>query len=255
MDLQLKGLVAVVTGASRGIGRATALAFASEGSTVVAVSRGTPTDAVEGIEHLSLDLAADDAPAQMIEHVMRRYGRLDILVNNVGHATPSTGFLDESLDEWARLLNLNLLSAVRAMRCALPPLAVRGGVIVNVSSVNARLPSHQAAAYSATKAALLNVGKNLATEYASKNVRVVTISPGVTATPLWLGPDGAAARIAAREGTTLDQVVQRVGDSMPLRRFITPKEVADCICFLASPRASAVTGTELMVDGGLFPAA
>jgi NAD(P)-dependent dehydrogenase (short-subunit alcohol dehydrogenase family) len=126
-------------------------------------------------------------------------------------------------------------------------------VIVNVTSVNSRLPAEDATAYSASKAALLNVGKAVATEYAAKGIRVVTVSPGLTATPMWLGSDGVASQIAALQGSTLDEVAEATAASTPLRRFITPEEIANCICFLASSRASAVTGSELVVDGGLTP--
>lgn len=253
MDLKLRGMVAVVSGASQGIGRATALSLASEGVQVVGVARRSPEEGVENIDNLALDLANEHAPAEMIEYAVRRYRRLDILVNNVGHARLADGFLDEPLEEWHRVINLNLMSAVRAMKAALPYLTERGGVIINVSSINARLPTHRAAAYSAGKAALNNLGKNAATEYASKRVRVITVSPGLTGTALWLGPDGAAAQLSAKTGQSIDEVANATAAGTPLGRFITPKEVGDCICFLASPIAAAVSGTEVVVDGGLMP--
>jgi len=253
MDLQLSGQVAVVTGASTGIGRATAVALASEGVKVVGVARRAPDALIDGVSHFIADLSERDAPVHMIDHVIGLHGRLDIVVNNAASGRVFQGFLSEGADEWTATFELNLMAAVRTMHASLPHLVGRGGVIVNVTSVNSRLPAEDATAYSASKAALLNVGKAVATEYAAKGIRVVTVSPGLTATPMWLGSDGVASQIAALQGSTLDEVAEATAASTPLRRFITPEEIANCICFLASSRASAVTGSELVVDGGLTP--
>jgi NAD(P)-dependent dehydrogenase (short-subunit alcohol dehydrogenase family) len=253
MDLNLTGQVAVVTGASTGIGRATAIALAAEGVRVVGVSRRPPDGDVQGVSHFGADLSEPDAPARVIEHAIAVHGRLDILVNNAAAGRVFDGFLSEDPDEWSATLNLNLMGAVRAMRAVIPHLVVQGGVIVNVTSVNSRLPADDAAAYSASKAALLNVGKEVATEYAAKVLRVVTVSPGLTATPMWLGVDGIASQVGARLGQSASEVADATAASTPLGRFILSEEVASCICFLASPRASAVTGAELVVDGGLTP--
>lgn len=242
-----------MTGASTGIGRATAIALAAEGVKVVGVSRREPDDPADGVTHFIADLSEGDAPARMIDHVIELHGRLDIVVNNAASGRVFEGFLFEDSKEWSATFELNLMAAVRAMHAALPHLVERGGVIVNVTSVNSRLPANDAAAYSASKAALLNVGKAVATEYAAKGVRVVTVSPGLTATPMWLGSDGIASQIAALQGSTLEEVAEATAASTPLRRFITPEEIANCICFLASSRASAVTGAELVVDGGVTP--
>ena len=253
MDLNLAGQVAVVTGASTGIGRATAVALAAEGVKVVGVSRHAPDDQVDGVSHFVADLSQPDAPDRMIEHVIGLHGRLDIVVNNAASGRVFQGFLTEGPDEWSATFDLNLMAAVRAIHAAMPYLVESGGVIVNVTAVNSLLPAEDAASYSALKAALLNVGKAVATEYAAKGVRVVTVSPGLTATPMWLGSNGVASQIAVLQGSTPDEVAQATATSTPLRRFITPEEIANCICFIASPRASAVTGAELVVDGGLTP--
>jgi NAD(P)-dependent dehydrogenase (short-subunit alcohol dehydrogenase family) len=252
MDLGLAGQVAVVTGASTGIGRATVIALSGEGVAVVGASRRAPGEAVHGASHLEVDLAEPSAPAMLIDHAVRVHGRLDILVNNAALGMLSRGVLDEGDDAWARTLELNLLAAVRTTRAAIPHLLARGGAIVNVTSVNGRVPSPQAAAYSASKAALLIFGKAVASEYVGQGIRVVTVSPGLTATPMWLGDDGIASQIAALDGgDDAAAVAASTAASTPLSRFLTPEEIASCICFVASPRASAVTGTELVVDGGL----
>ena len=253
MDLQLSGHVAIVTGASTGIGRATAIALAAEGVQVLGVARRPPECELPGISHLGLDLADVAAPQKMIDHAIALHGRLDILVNNAAMARLSDGFLGDAPAQWTETLELNLLAAVRAMQLAMPHLLKRKGVIVNVTSVNSRMPSEQAPAYSASKAALLNVGKAVAKEYAGQGLRVVTVSPGLTATPMWLGPEGAARQIAAKTGGDADAIARDTAAGMPLGRFLTPEEVANCICFMVSPRASGVTGAELVVDGGLTP--
>jgi NAD(P)-dependent dehydrogenase (short-subunit alcohol dehydrogenase family) len=168
MDLDFTDQVAIVTGASTGIGRATALALASEGVAVVGASRRAPVDDVDGVSHLEIDLADPGAPAELVEHAARLHGRVDILVNNAATGRLGTGVLDASAETWAEALNLNLLAAVRATQAAIPHLLVRGGVVVNVTSVNGRVPTSQASAYSASKAALLNFGKAVATEYAGQ---------------------------------------------------------------------------------------
>lgn len=253
MDLKLDGQVAVVTGASTGIGRATAIALAGEGVQVVGVSRRPPESEVKGISFFSADLSQPDAPQLVIEHVLGLHGRLDIVVNNAAAGQVYEGFLSEEADGWAKTLDLNLMAAVRLMQAAIPHMKDRGGVIVNVTSVNSRLPAPDAAAYSASKAALLNVGKAVASEFAGQGIRVVTVSPGLTATPMWLGAEGIAHQVASMKGSSPSEVADETAASTPLGRFLTPEEVASCICFVSSPRASAVTGTELVVDGGLTP--
>ncbi len=253
MDLDLTGRVAVVTGASTGIGRATAKALAAEGAHVVGVSRRPPDGDVPRVSFFAADLADPEAPTQMIEHAVGTHGRLDILVNNAAIGRVSEGFLGEAPLQWLGTFNVNLMAAVRAMQAAIPHMLQRGGAIVNVTSVNGRMPSKDAASYSASKAALLNLGKAVATEYARKGIRVVTVSPGLTATPMWLGPDGVGRQIAARTGGNADEIANAAAARTPLGRFLAPEEVAACICFLVSSRASAVTGTEVVVDGGLTP--
>jgi NAD(P)-dependent dehydrogenase (short-subunit alcohol dehydrogenase family) len=253
VNLNFEGKVVIVTGASSGIGRAAALAFAAEGAKVVGASRRSPREHVEGISHFEVDLSDVNGPERMIEHAVQLHGRLDVLVNNAAAGQIHPGFRDESDEEWISTLNLNLLAAVRSIRAALPHLLVHGGVIVNVTSVNGRLPTFQAAAYSASKAALLNLGKAVSIEYVEQGVRVVTVSPGLTATPMWLGPDGIAHQIAQMAGGEPESISSGAAADTPMKRFLTPEEIADCVCFVASTRASAVTGTEFVVDGGITP--
>lgn len=247
MDLQLEGKVAVVTGASAGMGLAVCEALAAEGVAVVGGARHSPERPVAGMESVEVDLAHPDGPARLVRRAIEVHGRIDVLVNNAGIGPVAAGFDD---DDWSGVLEINLMAAVRAMRAALPHLSERVGAIVNVASINARMPNPVIASYSASKAALLSAGKSVALEYGPKGVRAVTVSPGSVSTRMWLGPDGAAERLAAQAGTTAEAVVAETSAGIPRGRFTTPEEVATCVVFLASSAAAAVSGVELIVDGG-----
>ena len=248
MDLQLQNKRAVVTGASDGIGLAICRALRAEGAHVLGAARRDVPEA-DG-DHVAMDLAPAAAPAELVDHAVRRFGGLDVLVNNLGAGRLRMGFTSVTDEEWDATMNLNLMTAIRAMRAALPHLAAQGGVIVNIASVNAVVPSVEAPDYSTSKAALLSVGKAVAQEYARAGVRVVTVSPAVVATPFWLGPDGIAAQVAAVTGTPSDDVLASVAEENPLGRLLDPDEIAAAVAFVASPRASAITGTDVRIDGG-----
>ena len=185
MDLQLNGQVAVVTGASQGIGLAITRTLLEEGMRVVAASRRSSPelDALD-VVHVPVDLMAPDAPAEVIARALETYGRLDVVVNNAGGPVPGSplphaGFLTRDDADWHGIFELNLHATVRVCRAALPVLVeAGGGVIVNVSSANARQPSPFNGEYSAAKAALTNLGQALSEEFAPQGVRVNTVSPG-----------------------------------------------------------------------------
>ena len=252
MDLGLSGKVALVTGASYGIGAAVAEAFVREGAQVLGTSRSVP-EPRDGLVHVALDMTEPSAGEQAVAACLQRYGRLDVLVNNVGSGRISTGFADESDAHWQEFWDLNLMSAVRTARAALPSLTEAGGVVVNVSSVNGHLPENGIYAYSATKAAMNNLTVNLAREYAGRGVRVVGVAPGPVETPLWLGPTGVAAQASALGAGEPDAIVAEARNGVPIGRFSTPQEIADLIAFLASARAGSITGTTVTVDGGITP--
>jgi NAD(P)-dependent dehydrogenase (short-subunit alcohol dehydrogenase family) len=178
---------------------------------------------------------------------------LDILVNNVGSGRLSKGFADEPDAHWAEVFELNLMTAIRTTRAALPHLVEGGGVVVNVSSVNGHLPGTSIYAYSAGKAAMDNLTVGLSQEFARRGVRVVGVAPGPVNTPLWLGPTGVAATVAARAGSDPQKVVDETIAEIPIGRFTTPEEVADLVVFLASARAGTITGTTIRIDGGMTP--
>ncbi|WP_327328607.1 oxidoreductase [Streptomyces sp. NBC_01210] len=259
MDLNLTDKVAVVTGASKGIGLAVAEALGREGARVVAGSR-TETPQLAALRErydvafTPVDLATADGAGLLVQAAADRHGRIDLLVNNLGATRPRSGFLDVDDAEWERVFDLTFFSAVRASRAALPHLlAVGGGAIVNISSLNARLPFPMVVDYSAAKAALSNLTKALSEEFAPRGVRVNAIAPGPVRTPFWTDPGGFADTVAAGAGSTteealVDVVPRQMGISTG--RITEPQEVADLAVFLASPRAGNITGAEFVIDGG-----
>ncbi|MEV5691652.1 SDR family NAD(P)-dependent oxidoreductase [Micromonospora globbae] len=257
MDLELQGKVAIVTGASKGIGLATVSALLDEGAHVVASSR-TRTPELEaltarGATVVLADITDADTPQRLVDTALSTYGRLDVLVNNVGAGSARSGFLDVDDAEWARVFDVTFLSAVRTTRAALPALLGNGGAIVNISSINARLPFPMVVDYSAAKAAVTNLTKSLSEEFAPRGVRVNAVSPGPVRTPFWTRPDGFAHAVAAGAGVTAQQALDEVvPQSMAIStgRIAEAREVADLVLFLASARSANTTGAEFVLDGG-----
>ncbi|WP_055589833.1 SDR family NAD(P)-dependent oxidoreductase [Streptacidiphilus griseoplanus] len=259
MDLQLKDKVAVVTGASKGIGLAIAEAFAREGAQVVAGSRSvTPElEALHqkyGVTAVPVDLSTADGPDTLVRQAMDKHARVDVLVNNLGAATSRQSFLDIDDAEWQRIFNMTLFSAVRTTRAALPHLLdTGGGAVVNISSINARLPFPFVVDYSAAKAGLASLTKALSEEFAPRGVRVNAIAPGPVRTPFWTAPGAFADATAAQAGTSAQEAMDVVlPQSMGIStgRVTEPHEVADLALFLASPLAGNITGAEFTIDGG-----
>ncbi|KJE23233.1 dehydrogenase of unknown specificity, short-chain alcohol dehydrogenase like [Frankia torreyi] len=257
MDMGLLERIAVVTGASRGIGLAVVRALVAEGATVVAGARRSSPEldelAATGAVRVHLvDLATPHGPAALVEWAGER---VDILVNNVGSAPARPGGFGSVTDEmWLGTLNLNLLAAVRATRAALPlMLAAGSGSIVTISSVNSVLADPAVIDYCAAKAALANFCKSLAREVGGRGVRINTVSPGPVATDLWLGSDGVAATVSRATGADPASVVDAAAGSSVTGRFSTPEEVAAAVVLLAGDRSGNITGADLRVDGGMVP--
>ena len=258
MKLGLEDKVAVVTGASAGIGLAVTQALTNEGVHVVAGARKSSAelDVLVGkgvVQMVSVDLSTPSGPMELAA-VALEHGRIDILVNNVGSARPRLGgFLSITDEDWAGSMELNLMAAVRTTRAVLPTmLAARAGNIVTTSSVNAFLPDPAVFDYSAAKAALASFSKSLSKEVAAHKIRVNSVSPGPVSTALWLGQDGVANTVALATGGTADHVAQQAAADAATGRFTTPEEVADLVVFLASERASNITGADFTIDGGLI---
>jgi NAD(P)-dependent dehydrogenase (short-subunit alcohol dehydrogenase family) len=209
MDLGLTGKVAIVTGASRGIGLAVTRTLVEEGARVVAGARSVTDDlaslaAAGSVHPVQVDLTTEDGPGRLVDAAVTTYGGLDVLVNNVGGAHPRPGgFLTVTDAEWTASLAVNFLAAVRTTRLALPHLLERGAAtIVSTCSVNAFLPDPLVIDYSAAKAALASFSKSLSKELGPRGVRVNTVSPGPVATDLWLGEEGVARTLAGPAGET-----------------------------------------------------
>jgi NAD(P)-dependent dehydrogenase (short-subunit alcohol dehydrogenase family) len=257
MDLHLAGKIAVVTGASKGIGLAITRSLAAEGVRVVAgaMNGSAELDVLadqKGVQPVLVDLTTPDGPATLITEAVSRFDAIDILVNNVGAVRPRLqGFLAVTDEDWNWAMTINFFAAVRTMRAALPHLVTRTGAsIVTISSVNAFLPDPSVIDYSAAKGALTNLCKSLSKEYGG-TVRVNTISPGPVQTDLWLGDDGVAATVARATDTTADAVARRAAADASTGRFTHPQEIADLVLFLASDRADNITGSDHLIDGGL----
>jgi NAD(P)-dependent dehydrogenase (short-subunit alcohol dehydrogenase family) len=214
MDLHLDEKIAVVTGASKGIGLAVTRALVAEGAHVVTGARSLGNDLAtledKGlVTFVAVDLATPEGAALLVAAAAVR-GGVDILVNNAGGVTPRpSGFASVTDEDWYASFTLGLMAAVRTTRAAIPEMLRRGGgTIVTVGSVNAFLPDPGVVDYSATKAALTNLCKSLSKELGPQGIRVNTVSPGPVSTGLWLGEHGVAQTIAAASGSSADDVAK-----------------------------------------------
>jgi 3-oxoacyl-[acyl-carrier protein] reductase len=256
MDLGIDGKVAVVTGASKGIGLQTARRLVDAGASVLLIAR-TETPLAAAAKQISASwLAADvtDAKcaARILAQVRAECGEIDILVNNAG-TTDSKPLEELSEADWQLQYELNVLAPMRLMRAAAPIMeAKRWGRIVNVASSSGKRPSLRNVAYSVTKAAELSLSRAFADTYAGTGVLVNSVSPGVTATELWTGNGGLADQEAGTSGSSREAVLAQTAAKLPLRRLGDAGEVADVIAFLCSERAAGVNGAAWSADGGTF---
>ena len=253
---ELSGKIALVTGGTRGAGKAIADRFVKAGATVIIVARNTPEEMNEKLHFISADLTKTEGTRKVVEGVLAAYKRLDILINNLGGSeTKGGGFAVLNDDDWERTIHANLLAPVRLDRAFLPQMIERGnGVIIHIASIQGRLPLYDSTLpYAAAKAGLINYSKGLSNEVSPKGVRVLTVSPG------WMMTTAATRmmeRIAESSNSTIEQATQRVMDGLggiPFGRPAQPEEIADFVGFLVSPRATYLTGTEYVIDGGTIP--
>lgn len=261
MDLGVRGRVALVTGGSRGIGRATALTFAAEGVDVAIAARDRATleETAREIEQATgrrplavvCDCTRQSDTATLVREVERAFGGLDILVNSIG-AAKGGHFLDLSDADWRDSLDGKLFGQINACRGALPLLHARGGgVIVNVIGHRGKQPDGRALPAGVANAGLMNFTIGLAREEGRRGVRVVGVSPAPVDTRRLRSVFETEARVL---GVSVEEAGRRWLSHVPLGRAARPEEIADVIVFLASSRASFVTGTIVHVDGGATPA-
>ena len=247
MDLRLEGKACLVTGSTGGIGLETARLFVAEGARVATCGRSDAPGIGEEL-HVRADLSEADAPSRAVDAVVDALDGLDVLVNNVGVAVHAR-FEEVTDADWDAMWNLNVMGYVRAIRAAVPHLRASRGAIVNVSSTAGKRPSTGMPHYSVTKAAVLSLSRLVADVYAGDGIRCNAVTPGPTATAAWLGDGG----LADQQGGERSDVLAKVGAGRPLGRLAQPEEIAAVIAFLASERASYVTGAAWSADGGTVP--
>lgn len=251
MDLGLKDKVAVVTGASRGLGQAIALGLAQEGCRLVVCARGADAlqEAAEGfvaagaeVLALPLDITEKDAGSRLIDAAMERFGRVDALVNNAG-GNRRGNFAELSDEDWEAMLELNFKAHVRVTRAAIPPLRRQGGAILFIASIFGREAGGPGLTiYNSTKSALISLAKIMALELAVDGIRVNSLAPGSIRFP-----GGSWDRRCKEDPAGMAKWVEQ---NLPLGRFGRAEEIADAAMYLLSERASLITGSCLNVDGG-----
>lgn len=257
-DNELSGKIALVTGGTKGAGKAIAERLLKAGATVIISARNKPENEDENkdFNFIAADLSKAEGTQKVIDEVLKTYKKIDILINNLGGSeTPGGGFSVLNDEDWENTIQSNLLAPVRLDRGFLPAmLAQKSGVIIHIASIQGKLPLFDSTLpYAAAKAGLINYSKGLSKEVSSKGVRVLTVSPG------WIMTTASTRmmeRIAESAKSTIEEATQSVMDSLggiPFGRPSQPEEVAELVGFLVSPRAGYLTGTEYVIDGGTIP--
>ena len=256
MEKELTGKVALVTGGTKGIGKAIADRLSQAGATVIVTARNHPGD--EKLKHhfIAADITISSETDRMMWEINEKYGTIDILVNNMGGSnSPSVGFGILTDEHWENDMQLNLHSAVRIDRAILPKMVEKkNGVIVHVSSITGALPVYESlGAYAVAKAALNNYSKSLSKEFTPKGIRIAAVSPGMVKTDTM---DAYLQSLADTTASSIEEVTRNLMNSLggiPMGRMALPEEIAELVGFLVSPRASYITGVNYIIDGGANP--
>jgi NAD(P)-dependent dehydrogenase (short-subunit alcohol dehydrogenase family) len=255
-EQNLAGKTALVTGGTKGIGKAITARLAAAGATVIVTARNQPDEAESPYHFIAADLSQPEDVIQVAEEITAQFGGVDILINNMGaNIFPGGGFGTLNDEHWDQAFQVNLFSAVRLDKALLPQMLTRkNSVIIHISSTSGQFPIWESTmAYSSAKAALNAYSKALSDEVAPQGVRVVTVSPGLNKTEAM---SNFLNDLAKNAGISVEEMTQnlfnRVG-GVPLGRMAVPEETAELVYFLVSPKASYITGANYHVDGGNFP--
>ena len=255
-DNELSGKIALVTGGTKGAGKAIADRLQQAGARVIITARNKPEKETADQYFISADLSTTAGTKKVAEEVFQKFGVPDILINSLGGSeTRAGGFSVLTEEDWEQTIQTNLLAPVRLDREFLPGMLSRkSGVIIHIASIQGRLPLYDSTLpYAAAKAALINYSKGLSNEVSSKGVRVLTVSPG------WIMTDASKRmmeRIAESSNVSIDQAAKSVMDALggiPIGRAAEPRDIAEFVGFLVSSRAGYLTGTEYIIDGGTIP--
>jgi 3-oxoacyl-[acyl-carrier protein] reductase len=259
MDLGLKGRGVIVAASSQGMGRAAAELFAREGAQVAMCARTEKplheaADQIRGetgaeIYAEALDVTDGPAVQRFVEQAAKRFGRIDVCVANAG-GPPAKNFLAISTDEWRKAVDLNFLSVVHLAKAVIPYMQRhKWGRIITITSISVKQPIAELIMSNAVRAAVVGLIKSLSNEFGKDGVLVNNVAPGYTATERLQELAGVRALAA---GIPDEQIYQQWAAEIPVRRLADPKEVADVIVWLASERASYITGQTVLVDGGIY---
>jgi len=259
MDLGLKGRGVIVAASSEGIGKATAEAFAREGAQVAMCARTEKTlrEAADKIRKETgaevyaeaLDVTDPSAVQQFSENVAKQFGRIDVCITNAG-GPPAKNFLSVSLDEWRKAVDMNFMSVVHFARAVIPYMQRhRWGRIITITSVSVKQPVDSLVMSNAVRAGVVGLVKSLSNEFGKDGITVNNVAPGYTATERLKELAGVRALAA---GTSPEKIYEQWAADAPLKRVGEPAEIADTIVWLASQRASYITGQTVLADGGIY---
>ena len=258
MDLGIKDKVAIVAASSKGLGKAVAFGLAREGVKLTLCARGKDeldktakeiaSETSSEVLALDCDVSKTSDIKKVVDETIKKYSRIDIMVNNAG-GPPTGTFLDFSLEDWQRAIELNLFSTITFSREVLPRMVEQGwGRIVNITSVAVKQPIDGLILSNTARAGVIGLAKTLSNEFGQYNITVNNVCPGRILTDRIIH---LATEKARREGRTVDEALKLMEQDVPMKRIGKPQELADLVVFLASERASYITGTTIQVDGGV----